>query len=230
MKPLRIFIGFDSSEIVAYHVLSQSILEHSSAPVSITPLNLKNLAKVFTRERNTLESTEFSISRFLTPYLSNYEGWSLFMDCDMLMFHDVAKVFALADDRYAVMVAKHDYIPKNDIKFLGHTQTKYEKKNWSSVLLFNNAKCKALTPDYVNTATGLQLHQFKWLGNDELIGSLPLKWNHLVGEYDKIEDPALAHYTIGGPYFAEYSDCDYAKEWFAMRDVVNSVREKPKKR
>jgi hypothetical protein len=139
-------------------------------------------------------------------------------------------VFALADDRYAVMCAKHDYIPKNDIKFLGHTQTKYEKKNWSSVLLFNNAKCKALTPDYVNTATGLQLHQFKWLGNDELIGSLPLKWNHLVAEYDKIEDPALVHYTVGGPYFAEYSDCDYAKEWFAMRDVVNSVREKPKKR
>ena len=67
----RIFVGFDSKEVVAYHVLAQSIIEHSSIPVVFSPIVLNNLGGVFTRERNALQSTEFSFSRFLVPYLSN---------------------------------------------------------------------------------------------------------------------------------------------------------------
>jgi hypothetical protein len=213
---LNIYIGYDSKEPVAYHVLCQSILKTSSLPVRFVPIALQNVAGIFTRDRVQLQSTEFSFSRFLVPYLSNYEGWSLFMDCDMLVREDIAHLFALRDDKYAVMVCKHDYVPKDDIKFLGQMQTKYEKKNWSSVVLFNNKKCKALTPDYVNTATGLQLHQFKWLENDDLIGALPLEWNWLVGEYPHSAAAKNIHYTLGGPYFDDYKDCDYADEWFAM--------------
>ncbi|NSX95744.1 MULTISPECIES: glycosyltransferase [Rhizobium/Agrobacterium group] len=220
---LQIFIGFDTKEVVAYHVLAQSILEHSSIPVAFTPIVLDNLAGIFTRERNPLQSTEFSFSRFLVPYLSDYQGWSMFMDCDMLARADLAELWALRDDRYAVMCVKHDYQPKVETKFLGQTQTKYEKKNWSSVMLFNNAKCTALTKDYVNTATGLQLHQFKWLENDDLIGGLPLHWNYLVNEYD--HDPAakIVHFTDGGPYFDQYKNDDYAEEWFAARERMLHV-------
>lgn len=220
---LRIYIGFDSKEVVAYHVLVQSILERSSLPVEFTPIVLDNLRGIFTRERNPLQSTEFSFSRFLVPYLSDYQGWSLFMDCDMLARADLAELWALRDDRYAVMCVKHDYQPKIETKFLGQTQTKYEKKNWSSVMMFNNAKCTALTEDYVNTATGLQLHQFKWLENDDLIGGLPVHWNYLVNEYD--HDPAakIVHFTDGGPYFDQYKNDDYADEWFAARERVLHV-------
>jgi len=224
----RVFIGYDSKEIVAYHVLEQSIIDRSSIPVAITPINFDNLKGLFTRERNALQSTEFSFSRFLTPYLSGYSGWSVFMDCDMLVYRDIAELFALADDRYAVMCVKHDYVPREEVKFLGQTQTKYEKKNWWSVMLFNYARCKALTPDFVNSATGLELHQFKWLESDELIGELPREWNHLVGEYDKIHDPALVHYTVGGPYFHEYADCDYAGDWFRTRERVLTVAQRTK--
>jgi lipopolysaccharide biosynthesis glycosyltransferase len=215
-EPLDIYIGYDSKEVVAYHVLCQSIIAKSSQPVRLAPINLRNIASIFRRERNQLQSTEFSFSRFLVPYLSGYRGWSLFMDCDMLLRADIAELFALADDRYSVMVCKHDYVPKDEVKFLGQVQTKYEKKNWSSVVLFNNARCKALTPDYVNTATGLQLHQFKWLGSDDEIGPLPLVWNWLVGEYDYNSDAKIIHYTRGGPYFADYKDSDYADDWAAM--------------
>ncbi len=215
-EPLDIYIGYDSKEIVAYHVLCQSIIDKSSQPVRFTPINLRNIAGLFRRERNQLQSTEFSFSRFLVPYLSGYRGWSLFMDCDMLLRADIADLFTLADDRFAAMVCKHDYVPKDEVKFLGQVQTKYEKKNWSSVVLFNNAKCKALTPDYVNKATGLELHQFKWLSGDENIGSLPLVWNWLVGEYDYNADAAIVHFTRGGPYFANYKSSDYADEWAAM--------------
>lgn len=218
----RVFVGFDPKETVAFHVLNHSIQSRASAPVAVIPIMLSQLQGVFKRERNALQSTEFSFSRFLVPYLSNYEGWSVFMDCDMLVLSDICELFALKDDRYAVQVIQHDHRPQEDVKFLGATQTKYEKKNWSSVILFNNARCKALTPDYVNTATGLELHQFKWLESDDQIGPLPGVWNHLVG-YDPllpVEEIKNLHYTEGGPYFDEYVDTDYADVWFQEKEAM----------
>ena len=220
---VNVFIGYDENEIVAYHTLAESIHARSSVPVTITPLRLSQLSDLYKREIDPLASTQFSFSRFLTPYLSKFEGWSLFMDCDMLMLADIAELFALRDDNYAIMCCQHDYVPKSDTKFLNNVQTKYEKKNWSSVMLFNNAKCQALTPDYVGSATGLQLHQFKWLEGDHLIGSIPLEWNWLVGEYDYKEEVKNVHFTEGGPYFTEFVDTDYADLWFAERDKAFSV-------
>lgn len=217
---LRIFIGYDPREAVSFSVLAHSIQARSSVPVSITPLMLSQLTDCFSRPRDPLQSTDFSFSRFLTPYLTGYEGWAVFMDCDMLMLDDPANLFALRDDAYSVMCVKHDYVPKEDTKFLGEKQTRYAYKNWSSVMMFNCAKCSALTPEYVNTATGLQLHQFKWLDGDHQIGELPGRWNHLVDVNDPIDDPALLHYTIGGPYFDEYADCGYSAEWFQEREQM----------
>ena len=218
-----IYIGYDSNEVIAYHTLCQSILEQSSVPVRFMPLNLKNLKRIFKRDRSSLQSTEFSFSRFLVPYLSQYPAPPLFMARDMIVPADIAALFKLKDARKAVLVCKHDYIPKEEIKFLGKMQTKYEKKNWSSVMLFNNHKCRSLTEDYVNSATGLQLHQFKWLESEDLIGSLPLEWNWLVGEYPKNSQAKNLHYTLGGPYFYNYRDTDYADDWNAVRTRVMSV-------
>ncbi len=227
-EPFDVYIGYDRQEIVAYHVLTQSILERASAPVRFTPVNLTSLKGVFDRPMIGAQSTEFSFSRFLTPWLSGYTGWSLFMDCDMLARADIAELFALADDHYAVMVCPHDYVPRDTVKFLGHQQASYPKKNWSSVMLLNNARCRALTPDYVQTASGLELHQFKWLEDEAQIGALPLEWNWLVGEYPANPNARIAHFTRGGPYFADYEDCDYAGEW---RDALarTTFAERPQK-
>lgn len=205
---------------MAFSVLAHSVHLRASQPVSIVPLMLSQLAGVLTRERHPLQSTDFSFSRFLTPYLSDYAGWTLFMDCDMLMLDDIASLWVLRDERYAVMVVKHDHVPKETTKFLGEPQSRYEKKNWSSVMLFNNARCRALTPDYVNSASGLALHQFKWLGDDTLIGALPSRWNHLVGYNAPRADAAVAHYTLGGPYFAEFAGCEYAAQWHHEHDAM----------
>ncbi len=219
---INVFIGYDPREVAAYNVLCHSINARATKPVSITPLSLQQLGPLMTRERNPLQSTDFSFSRFLTPYLSDFEGWSIFMDCDMLVLDDMANLWNLRDDDYAVMCVKHEHTPVEETKFLGAPQTKYEKKNWSSVMLFNNAKCKALTPDYVNTATGLQLHRFQWLDGDHLIGDIPHRWNHLV-DYDPevpVEEISNLHYTIGGPYFDDYVDCGYSDLWRAERDAM----------
>jgi hypothetical protein len=220
---IRIFVGFDGREAVAFSVLTYSIHTHATRPVSIAPLMLSQLRGIYHREPHPLQSTEFAFTRFLVPYLCGYEGWALFVDCDMLFREDVARLWDLREERWAVQVVKHVHVPVESTKFLAQPQTRYEKKNWSSVMLFNNARCRALTPEYVNTASGLELHQFKWLADDTQIGDLPARWNHLVG-YDRHDSQvANVHFTTGGPYFPEYADCEFAEEWRACRDRMLDV-------
>lgn len=212
---MRIFIGYDPDETIAYHVACHSIMEHATRPVSITALNRSSLP-MFHRTRGN-ESTDFSYSRFLVPYLCNYKGHAIFLDCDVLLRGDIWELITEADLDYSVSVVKHDYVPKDNSKFMGHKQLAYHKKNWSSVMVFNNAQCRALTLDKVHNASGMDLHQFKWLSDDMLIGSLDEKWNYLVGEYPKSDRAKLVHFTLGTPCFAAYKDCDYADEWYECR-------------
>jgi hypothetical protein len=220
---MQVYIGFDARESMAFYTLAHSIFSRSSIPVSIAPLMRRHLGQMYTRARGPTESTEFSLSRFLVPALSGYRGWSLYMDCDMLCRTDIA-LLAAEQERQAdkaVLVCKHDYVPKGDRKFLNQVQTRYPRKNWSSLMLFNNERCEALTAEYVNTAPGLDLHRFAW-SRDEHIGGLSLEWNWLVGEYPYKAEAKIAHFTRGGPYFDEYRDCDYASEWFAEFEAMRS--------
>ena len=211
---IDVFIGYDEGEKVAFHILAESIRRNSSQPVSITPLCLSNLPE-FTREKQENQSTDFAFSRFMIPHLRNYQGFSIFMDCDMMFRGDIAELLSKRNFIYSVMCCKHDYEPKQD-KFRGAKNEKFEKKNWSSMMIMNNGLCNRFTPEYVNTATGLDLHQFKWLPNDDAIGTLDLEWNWLVGEYDYNPDAKNVHWTLGGPYFKDYQDSDYANEWFNL--------------
>lgn len=218
MPVLRVFIGYDSREPVAYHVLAHSILRRASAPVSITPIMRSQLTGIYTRPRGALESTEFSLSRFLVPYLSGYVGLSIFMDCDMLCRTDLVKILqgVVAQPFKSVYVVQHDYTPRATTKFLGQPQTAYPRKNWSSLMVFDNKLCHRLTPEYVNTASGLDLHRFAWVP-DERIGWLDPAWNWLVGEYAPSASAKFLHYTLGGPWFAEFKNCDHAEDWLAER-------------
>src|SRR2546428_1323131 len=183
------YIGYDPRESVAFYTLAHSILRRASIPVSIAPVMQSQLKGVYTRPRGPTESTEFSLTRFLVPSLSAFKGWAVFMDRDMLCRTDIASLAAEIEKNTdkAVLVCKHDYVPKTERKFLNQVQTKYPRKNWSSLMLFNNERCTALTPAYINSASGLELHRFGWI-DDRLIGALPLEWNWLVGEYPDYPD------------------------------------------
>jgi hypothetical protein len=124
---MRIFIGYDPREAVAFHVLSHSIHARCSEPTSITPLVLSQLGGLMWRDRNPLQSTDFSFSRFLVPYLCDYQGWALFMDCDMLVLEDIAKLWALRDDAFAIMCVKHDHVPKEKVYFANYRNCGYAK-------------------------------------------------------------------------------------------------------
>lgn len=219
---IRVFVGFDRRETVAYHTLCHSILDKASEPVSFTPVKYSHIKGIYHRPWHPKQSTSFSITRFLVPWLSGYQGYSIFMDCDMLCRGDIAELWALRDSSKAVQVVKHDYTPATSVKFLGHEQTAYTKKNWSSVMILNNAKCRNLTPEYVNNAGGLDLHQFKWCEESD-VGALPMAWNHLVGELPHDPGAKLVHYTLGGPYFGYESE--FYREWHEARaDMVYSAR------
>jgi len=152
-----VFIGYDPHERAAVNVLADSLVQHSSLPLAITPIVARQLKGVLTRPRQPNQSTEFSFSRFLVPWLMDYQGWAIFMDCDMLARGDIAELWALRDEQFAVQCVQHDHVPGETVKFLGAEQTRYARKNWSSLMLFNCSRCTALTPDYVNSASGLQL-------------------------------------------------------------------------
>lgn len=219
MNSLNVFIGYDPGEAVAYHVCANSLIRHASQPLRITPLALNTLGESY-KESHVDGSTEFAYSRFLVPYLSDFSGVSLFIDGDMIVRDDIAKLFdeAKFDTESAVLCVKHDeYQPKGSTKFRGAKQTGYPKKNWSSVILFRNSStyCKQLTPEYVSRASGAHLHQFEWLP-DTRVGTLPKAWNWLVGEdaYKRNDDAKLIHYTQGIPAFAAYQQCDMAEYWW----------------
>jgi hypothetical protein len=219
MTPLRFVIGYDPVEATAYHVLTHSILTRASVPVSFLPLARPTLTKTFTRPRGPMESTDFSISRFLTPYLAGYEGIAVYLDSDMLCRTDVAGLWDEVDrisaaGPWAVAVCPHDYTPTGTTKFLKQPQSVYPRKNWSSLMVFQADRCRALTPEYVNVASGLDLHRFCWISDDQ-IATLPLEWNWLVGEYDDTPAAKILHFTLGGPWFDETTDCDGAADWFA---------------
>jgi lipopolysaccharide biosynthesis glycosyltransferase len=214
MEPLRIFIGYDGDvEPVAFFTFCQSVIEQSTIPVSFTPLALNHFK--FYEETHDDGSNAFIYSRFLVPYMCNYQGYALFADGDMIVRGDVKELLDLADPYHAVKVVKHDYKTKHPVKYLGAKNEDYPCKNWSSVIFWNcqHHQNKKLTPQVVMNQSGAYLHRFAWL-EERFIGELPEEWNWLETEYKYNQDAKLVHHTLGTPCFKDYQNSDYAEEWW----------------
>jgi lipopolysaccharide biosynthesis glycosyltransferase len=209
---VRIVVGFDPREAIAYHVFCQSVLEKASMPVTFLPLAAQSLAGY--TEQHKDGSNRFTYSRFLTPHLMEHEGWALFADGDMVCNVDIAELWRLRDPSKAVQVVKHDYRTKAVKKYLGNKNEDYPRKNWSSVVLWNcgHPANRCLTPEFVASKDGAFLHRFSWLA-DDAIGELPKAWNWLAIEYDEDPSARLIHYTLGTPCFAEYRDTSSSVHW-----------------
>jgi len=224
----KVFIGWDARETEAYDVCVHTLKKHCSEDLDIIPLKKQELIsqELYTRPQPEAGSVEFTYTRFLVPYLCDYKGWALFVDCDFLFTKDVAELFECRAGNYALMCVQHEYAPKNLIKMDGQKQVAYPRKNWSSCVLFNCAhpSNKILSPEVVSTETGAWLHRFMWLHDDQ-VGAIPEEWNWLEGEYEKPEKPPAAiHYTNGGPWFKNCQDVDYAELWREEYEEANKIR------
>ncbi len=218
-EKFNIVVGFDQRESIAYHTFTQSIIEKASLPVSFIPLAINTLKDY--KETHTDKSNDFVYSSFLTPYLNNFKGWSIFADGDMICQTDIKELWALRDESKALLVVKHDYQTKAHQKYLNNTNENYPRKNWSSVILWNCAhpKHKTLTPDFIANQTGKYLHRFSWL-DDSDIGELPPEWNWLAIEYPENKNAKLIHYTLGTPCFKDYRDTEMSDAWHQTQKRV----------
>lgn len=243
---LRVFIGYDSREHVAYEVCKHSMRRHASSPIDTIKLEHRALRKqkLFDRPwsiegngqyHDTTDgkpfSTEFSHTRFLVPEICRRngmtEGWALFCDCDFLFLTDVAELFDHANKQYAVMCVKHDYNPEEGVKMDGMVQQNYNKKLWSSLVLWNigHPKNKTMDKTKANHADGSYLHQFSWL-DDSDIGSIPHSWNYVPSVSPDTNVVKAVHFSLGGPWLPDYRETEYAKEWYKELEHMNSIRDK----
>jgi lipopolysaccharide biosynthesis glycosyltransferase len=213
---LRIFIGFDHREAECADVLAYSLRAHASIPLDIRYLKLSELD--FDRPLDPLQSTEFTYSRFLVPYLCDYRGKAVFMDCDMLCLGDIKELDDLDMANFALRVVKHDYRPSATTKMDGRAQSVYPRKNWSSLMILNCARLTLWTKEVVETQSGAFLHRFQEI-DDALIGDIPKTWNTLDWMDQKTK---LIHYTSGGPWFEECRDHPYGRIWLEWRDRLRA--------
>lgn len=204
--PLRIFVGVDERQPIAFTVAQHSIAQCSSKPVAITPLIQKQLPV----KRRGL--TSFTFTRYLVPWLCNFEGHALFVDADILLRSDIAQL--PWDAPATVSVVPHLAVIKN-----GEPVSVMFERN--AVMLFNCAKCIRLTPEWIEDPKNAPNKLAEWAGTD--IGELPKEWNHLVG-YDKPDNGTkLAHFTMGIPCFAETKGDEFAAEWAETHRHMNGT-------
>lgn len=239
MASRSIFIGFDGRETSAFVVARESIEKQLSKPIPVYGLVLQRLIDRGLYWRSTEKrinpetgaeqlwdvisdapaATEFSNSRWLVPRLADTD-LAVFLDCDMLVRCDLNEMFDLAEKPenrdYPVMCVKHNYQPTETVKMDGVAQTRYARKNWSSVVLWRprHPANAALTLDFINDLPGRDLHAFCWLKDDE-IGELPVEWNWLAGISDPTVIPRVVHHTEGTPAMRGYENAPYADEWWA---------------
>jgi lipopolysaccharide biosynthesis glycosyltransferase len=222
---IPIFVGYDPREAIAYHACVNSIIRNASKPVAIVPVAL-GLFKDY-KETHTDGSNHFIYTRFLVPHLMQYEGWAVFIDGDMIVRGDIAELWELRDAYKDVMVVKHDYKTCMTEKYLGAKNEDYPRKNWSSVILWNcnSHPNRRLTSEFVQKATGAELHRFSWL-DDKRIGELPPEWNWLPDEYGPNPDAKLLHYTLGTPCFHEFADTPQGNEWHRERMLTEYCQQR----
>lgn len=184
----RVFIGRDPRQPVSATVLAHSLAAHARSPLAITMLDLHHVP--ITRKG----LTTFTFSRYMVPYLCDYEGLALFMDADMLARADVNDLFKLMDRRHEVQVVK------SPIRF-----------EWPSLMLFNCEKCTALDAAYVDDPA-TKPFALDWAFS---IGDLPPEWNHCVGYGPRNPGAKVVHFTQGVPVWPQTAGSEFAEEWWA---------------
>lgn len=118
----------------------------------------------------------------------------------MLVRSDITELSQFTDTDHAVKVVQS-----------------IERFEWPSLMLFNNAECKELTPEYVEKENPFKL---KWA---RTIGDLPSEWNHVVGYCKPRPDAKVVHFTAGIPCWPETENCEYAEEWKREFQIMNST-------
>lgn len=234
---MRIYVGYDARDDLAFRIFKRSLERHSSVNLEILPLIQRDLRKrgLYWRSYRVSDghctgeingqcydmtdgkpfSTEFSFTRFAVPMLENWGPERVvFADPDMLCRADIKQLMRDADDTKAVCCVQHRHVPDDGLKIDGVLQTRYDRKNWSSLMVIRPDLCRRMTQYALNRMSGQWLHALRWV-DDEQIGSLPEEWNWLDGWSNPDIDPKIVHMTNGTPDMEGHENIPYADEWRA---------------
>ena len=228
---MRIYIGWDSREQAAVAVAVKTLRSVGGVDAGLLCADRLRDAGLLSRisdhrggqsydlVSNAQTSTEFAVSRFLTPILCQ-SGWALFTDGDVVFIRDPREMLAEIEPGKAVYVVKHDYKPTALFKMVNQAQTTYPRKAWSSVMLFdcNHPANRRLSLHDVNTRPGRDLHALYWLADEE-VGSLDPAWNWLVDCQPRPDNLGIAHMTLGGEWLPGWKGGSFDAEWRAARDA-----------
>lgn len=88
---IRVYCGADRSQQLAFRVLADSIRRHASRPVQIRSIDNGDAPAV--ADPRHAPYTEFSFARFAIPELAERHGRAIYLDSDMLVFHDIAELW-----------------------------------------------------------------------------------------------------------------------------------------
>lgn len=229
---MKVYIGFDSHEAEAAMVAAKTLREVTCGELGAEFLCVPKLrdqgllwrnvdargGQAYDMVSQAPQSTEFAISRFLTPILAQ-SGFALFVDCDVVFLRDPRQMFIDVTAERAVHVVKHDHAPAEVWKMVNQKQLAYPRKNWSSVMLFNcdHPANRRLSIRDVNERPGRDLHAFYWLAESE-IGALDPAWNWLVDVQPRPANLGIAHMTLGGEWLDGWKGGSFDNEWRAARD------------
>lgn len=226
MERVNVFVGYDPEQQEGYDACVNSLTRFIPADW-IVRLDANDLAQrgIFNRPFDDKQSTPFTYTRYLVPWLCEFKGKAMFCDGDFFWRRSPLDLFRMATrNSCAVEVVKHDLrdIVMPTRKMNGKPQEWYPKKNWSSMMIFHceHEDNRQLTPELVQTASPKFLHRFEWT---DKIGALPSSFNHLA-DYDyPSTHPHAVHFTNGGPWIEGYHTTEYADEWFTFVQERNDV-------
>jgi hypothetical protein len=196
-----VYIGHDSRQPLSYNCMRYSVESNASSPISVNGLFLHQLP--ITRQK----ATEFTFSRFLVPWLMDFEGFGLFCDEDMVVTGDVWELFS--------------YCSKIDGEWDVAMMTNQPPFEWPSVMMFNNRNLKHITPEYVEDEKN-RFFDFAWT-TKERVADLPEEWNHGCGMMPP-KEAKLYHFSQGIPYWTECRGLHEDEKWFeAMQNMTRSA-------
>ena len=131
---MKVYIGWDKKDQLAYEVCVSSLIKYASIDLEVIPLHEWKLrqkglfyrshivdtsGQMVDRKDKSKFSTDFSFTRFLVPAINKYaDEWVLFCDPDVLFRADIAELFALVNNDYSVMCVQHEHIPFESHKML----------------------------------------------------------------------------------------------------------------
>lgn len=220
---VRLFTGYDAREADGWHAFIQSLIDTSTNYRLMPPLSGEQKDG----------SNAFTYQRFTVPELCNWSGPAIFVDAaDMLLRADISELADMFDKSKAVQVVKHDYRTRHARKYVGTEMEAdnpdYDRKNWSSVILWNaghlaHFKARKQIRAAIERGDGKFLHRFGWL-EDKLIGDLPVDWNWLCDEFGERETAKLLHWTAGYPGFKHYANAPMSAHWHDSARTWHSER------